>query len=95
MNVQMMQLFQNANHEKRIEYIDRMDPDHFSLITFIDSLTPALVWESNLRFGSFHLIKMSLYIRDFARRKFFSAETDRALAKAILQHLYYLPWPQI
>lgn len=95
MNTYMNHLFQEENPDKRIKYIDGLDPERFSLVTFIDSLTPSLVWESNLRFGSFHLIKMSLFIRNLARRNLFTPETERALAKLILQHLYYLPWSRV
>lgn len=51
--------------------------------------------ESNLRFGSFHLIKMSLFLRNLSRRKVFSAGTEKALAKLVLQHLFYLEWVRI
>lgn len=95
MHAYMNQHFQEENPDKRIEYINQMDVEHFSLITFIDTLIPALVWESNLRFGNFHLIKMSLFIRKLARHNVFSQETERALAKLIIQHLYYLEWTRI
>lgn len=95
MNAYLNKLFEAQNPDTFNEYIDRMDASHFSLVTFVDTLIPALVWESNLQFGSFHLIKMSLFIRNLARRKYFSAETELALAKVILQHLSYLEWTRI
>jgi hypothetical protein len=95
MNMCLTKLFQDGDPDKLISYVDGLDQNSFSLITFIDSLSPALVMESNLRFGSFHLIKMSLFLRNLSRRKVFKAETERALAKLILQHLYYLEWIRI
>jgi hypothetical protein len=95
MHVQLTQLFHEGDPEKLISYVDGLNPDRFSLITFIDRLVPALVMESNLRFGSFHLIKMSLFLRNMSRRKVFSAETEKALAKLVLQHLFYLEWIRI
>lgn len=95
MNAYMDMLFQMDNPDARINYIDGLDADRFSLVTFIDRLTPTLVWESNLRFGSFHMIKMSLFIRNLARRNLFTAETELALAKLILQHVYYLNWLRV
>lgn len=35
--------------------------ENWSLITFVDELLPYLVMESNLRYGNFHMVKMSLF----------------------------------
>ena len=37
--------------------------DNWSLVTIIDDLLPLLLMESNLRYGSFHKVKMSLILR--------------------------------
>ena len=95
MNTYLQQLFIDGNPDKLIRYVDGLDQESFSLVTFIDTLVPALVMESNLRFGSFHLIKMSLFLRKLSRKGVFSAETERELAKLILQHLYNLEWVRI
>lgn len=95
MNAYLTHLFQEGDPDKLISYMDGLNPDRFSLITFVDDLVPALVMESNLNFGSFHLIKMSLFLRNLSNRGVFSAETEKALAKLILQHLFYLEWIRV
>ena len=95
MNACLTHLFQEGDPDKLISYVDGMNQDRFSLITFVDDLVPALVMESNLDFGSFHLIKMSLFFRNLSNRGVFSAETEKALAKQNLQHLFYLEWIRV
>ena len=92
MDAYSRQLFEKHEVASLVNYVDDLDPEHFSLITFIDSLVPELVMESNLRFGSFHLVKMSLFIRNLSKRGVFSSETEIELAKLVIQHLYHLEW---
>jgi hypothetical protein len=40
MNIHLTKLFQDGDPEKLISYVDDLDQDGFSLITFIDSLSP-------------------------------------------------------
>jgi len=91
----LMLLFTQKNPDLLVEYIDNLNHEKFSLVSLIDSLSPMLVMESNLRFGNFHLIKMNLFIRNLSLRSIFSRETEIALAKVIVLHLYYLEWVQI
>ncbi len=85
----------NAKEPDALEtYLSEID-DSWSFLTFVDELIPALVMESNLQFGSFHLIKMSLFLRNLSRRRIFSFDTEKAVAGVILRHLYYLEWIQI
>lgn len=95
MDTHLTKLFQEGDRDKLVSYVENLDQNNFSLISFIDSLSPALVMESNLRFGSFHLIKMSLFLRNLSKRNAFGAETERVLAKLILQHLNDLEWIRI
>lgn len=88
-------LFRQKNPDLLVEYIDHLKRENFSLVSLIDSLSPMLVMESNLRFGNFHLIKMSLFLRNMGLRGLLSPETEVALAKVVVQHLYYLEWIQI
>ena len=88
----LLRLLDQNNPDLLVEYVDNLNPKKFSLVTLVDALSPMLVMESNLTFGSFHLIKMSLFLRSMSLRGLLSKETEIALAKVIVQHLYYLEW---
>lgn len=91
----LIRLLSQKNPELLVNYIDSLNSRRFSLVTLVDTLSPLLVMESNLTFGSFHLIKMSLFLRQMSHRGLLSRETEIALAKVIVQHLYYLEWTML
>lgn len=95
MTTELMQLLRQKDPDDLAAYLDRLNREHFSLVTLIDALSPLLVMESNLRFGSFHLIKMSLFLRKLSQSGLLSQATEIALAKVVVQHLYYLEWIEI
>jgi hypothetical protein len=90
-----MRLLRQKDPDDLAAFLDKLNSEHFSLVTLIDALSPLLVMESNLRFGSFHLIKMSLFLRKLSQRGLLSQATEIALAKVVVQHLYYLEWIEI
>jgi hypothetical protein len=59
------------------------EKDNWSLVTIIDELLPLMLMESNLRYGSFHTVKMNLFLRRLAIEGYFSKATQRALAGLI------------
>lgn len=95
MTTELMQLLRQKDPDVLAAYLDRLNQEHFSLVTLIDALSPLLVMESNLRFGSFHLIKMSLFLRKLSQSGLLSQATEIALAKVVVQHLYYLEWIEL
>jgi hypothetical protein len=59
------------------------ESDNWSFITVIDELLPLMLMESNLRYGSFHTVKMNLFLRRLALEGYFSKETEKRLLKLI------------
>ena len=49
----------------------------------IDELLPLVLMETNLRYGSFHTVKMTLFIRELALEQYFSKPTERELARLL------------
>jgi hypothetical protein len=56
---------------------------NWSLVTIIDDLLPLLLMQSNLRYGSFHKVKMSLFLRSLAVEGSLSRVTQWELARLI------------
>ena len=74
----------NGDQEEIKEIIKNMkNNENWSLITVIDELTPLLLMESNLTYGSFHLIKMSLFLREMQIKDYFSRDTEKKLIELI------------
>ncbi|MDW7657350.1 MAG: hypothetical protein SCM11_09270 [Bacillota bacterium] len=92
---ELMQLLRQQDPDDLAVYLDRLNKEHFSLVTLINALSPLLVMESNLRFCSFHLIKMSLFLRKLSLSGLLSQATEIALAKMVVQHLFYLEWIEL
>ncbi|MDW7656897.1 MAG: hypothetical protein SCM11_06955 [Bacillota bacterium] len=95
MTTELMRLMRQKDPDDLAAYLDSLNGEHFSLVTLVDALSPFLVMESNLRFGSFHLIKMSLFLRKLSQSGLLSQATEIALAKVVVQHLYYLEWIEL
>ncbi len=78
---------------KAVERLSSGKPGY--LITLIDQLLPMLAMESNLRFGSFHAIKMALYVRDVGRRGLFTRASEQAVAELLIRearHRLFAPF---
>jgi len=71
----------------RIEdYIaDCRKKDNRLLVTAIHELLPNMVMESNLEYGSFHNVKMSLFLRSLALEGYFSQATELALTEVVMK----------
>ncbi|GEM_PF-589044 len=70
-----------AKNQKRVKNITAAlsEEDNWSLISLLDELTPMLLMESNLRYGSFHIIKMSLFLREMTIKNYFNRTTEKKL----------------
>jgi hypothetical protein len=69
--------------------------DSWSLITVIDELLPLLLMESNLRYGSFHKVKMSLFLRSLAIEGYLSKATQWNLMRLIVLEAARCDWVDI
>lgn len=77
------------------EYAASLDTEAFSLVSLVDELLPQLAFESNLRFGNFHAVKMSTFLRRLARQGVFSSDTQRAVGALILKELIHRDWVSV
>src|SRR6056297_1106352 len=67
------------------QYLNELTHDnHFSLASLIEDLLPIMLMECNLRYGSFHFVKMSLFLRELSQKKLFSREAELAIARVVL-----------
>ncbi|MGM0508062.1 MAG: hypothetical protein ACQERZ_02730 [Fusobacteriota bacterium] len=86
------------NHQKsevKDYYNELKDDDDFSLELLIEDLLPLMVMECNLRYGSFHFVKMSLYLRELSQKNYFDKESELEIAKVIIfglseRHFVYI-----
>jgi len=69
--------------------------DNWSLINIIDELLPLLLMESNLRYGSFHRVKMGLFLRSLAVEGYLSKATQWRLARLIALEAARCDWLDI
>jgi len=84
----LKQAILDGNQEMIKGLVGEMEPeDNWSLISLIEELSPLMLMESNLTYGSFHLIKMSLFLRELAIKNYFSRETEKQLIKAVALNL--------
>ena len=75
----------NHQQESVKQYLNELTHDnHFSLASLIEDLLPIMVMECNLRYGSFHFVKMSLFLRELSQKKVFSREAELKIAKVVL-----------
>jgi len=56
----------------------------FSLSSLIEDFLPIMVMECSLRFGSFHFVKMSLFLKELSQKNFFSREAELEIARVVL-----------
>ncbi len=66
--------------------------DYWSLVSIVDEVSPFALMESNLPYGSFHRIKMALFMRWLARKGLFSKDTEFAMARLISLDLADREW---
>lgn len=75
------------NHrQKEVEnYLKELkSSQNFSLASLIDNLLDLMLMECSLRYGSFHFVKMSLFLKELSEKKYFSREAELAIAKVVL-----------
>lgn len=68
------------------------ETEDWDFVSFIDELLPIMLMESNLKYGSFHFVKMSLFLRKMSFNDHFSKDTEWALLKLILNNITERHW---
>ncbi|MFW5972233.1 MAG: hypothetical protein ACOCRL_01975 [Bacillota bacterium] len=69
--------------------------DNWSFVSCMDELLPLTLMESNLKYGSFHLVKMSLFLRELSANGYFSKITERKLLDTITNLLIERSWVRV
>lgn len=83
----------SRNRDLVEDYISSLrKTDEWSLVSIIDELTPLALMESNLKYGSFHRIKMALFLRRLAVRGLLSKETELEMARLVSLDLADREW---
>jgi len=82
---QLKKAIVNHQQDKVKEYLKELEADHsFSLASLIEDLLPLMLMECSLRYGSFHFVKMSLFLRELSQNKYFSREAELDIAEVII-----------
>jgi len=71
--------------DKVESFLDELkEQENFSLASLIDDLLELMLMECSLRYGSFHFVKMSLFLREFSLKNYFSRQTELKIARVVL-----------
>jgi len=85
MESQLKKAVINHRQEKIKKYLKELENDRsFSLASLIDELLDLMLMECSLRYGSFHFVKMSLFLREFSQKNYFSRESELEIARVVL-----------
>lgn len=85
MDSQLKKAVINHQQEEIEEYLKELKNDNsFSLDSLIDDLLPLMLMECSLRYGSFHFVKMSLFLRELSQKNNFSRESELEIAEVVL-----------
>jgi len=85
MNSPLKNALINHQQERVKKYLNELANNNcFSLASLIEELLPIMLMECNLRYGSFHFVKMCLFLRELSQKKLFSREAELAIAKVVL-----------
>jgi len=85
MDSQLKKAVINHRQEELEEYLKELETDkRFSLASLIEDLLPLMLMECSLRYGSFHFIKMSLFLRELSQKNYFSRESELEIAKVVV-----------
>ena len=85
MDSQLKKAVINHRQKEIKEYLKELESDNsFSLASLIEDLLPLMLMECSLRYGSFHFVKMSLFLRELSQKKYFSRESELEIARVVL-----------
>ncbi|RAK11731.1 hypothetical protein C8C77_10141 [Halanaerobium saccharolyticum] len=85
MKSQLKKAVVNHQQEEFEKYLKELETDNsFFLASLIEDLLPLMLMECSLRYGSFHFVKMSLFLRELSQKKYFSREAELEIARVVL-----------
>lgn len=85
MDSQLKKAVINHQQEKIEEYLKKLETDNsFSLASLIEDLLSLMLMECSLRYGSFHFVKMSLFLRELSQKNYFSRESELEIAGVVV-----------
>ena len=85
MDSQLKKAVINHRQKEIEEYLKELENDNsFSLASLIEDLLPLMLMECSLRYGSFHFVKMSLFLRELSQKKYFSRKAELEIARVVL-----------
>ena len=85
MSSQLKKAVINHDQKKIKNYLKEIENEqNFSLASLIDEFLELMLMECSLRYGSFHFVKMSLFLRELSLKNYFSREAELKIAKVVL-----------
>ena len=85
MDSQLKKAVINHRQEELKEYLKELKTDNsFNLASLIEDLLPLMLMECSLRYGSFHFVKMSLFLREYSQNKYFSRKAELEIARVVV-----------
>lgn len=85
MDSQLKKAVINHRQEEIKKYLRELETDQsFSLASLIEDLLPLMLMECSLRYGSFHFVKMSLFLRELSQKKYFSSKAELEIAEVVV-----------
>jgi len=85
MDSQLKKAVINHQQEEIKEYLKELKSDtSFSLASLIEGFLPLMLMECSLRYGSFHFVKMSLFLRELSQKNYFSRESELEIARVVM-----------
>ena len=85
MDSQLKKAVINHRQEEIKDYLKELANDScFSLASLIEELLDLMLMECSLRFGSFHFVKMSLFLRELSQKNYFSRESELEIARVVM-----------
>ena len=93
MNSYLEDLLLHRDEDSAEKFLERAAADtSWNLVSLIDELVPGLVFESNLTYGSFHQVKMALFLRRLSRQGYLSRITEQEALKLLLEEALSRNW---
>jgi hypothetical protein len=74
--------------------IEALDAKNW-MIDFVDEFLPFMLMETNLKYGSFHTVKMTLFLRKLAMKGMLSDETERKVLRLLSLEMVNRDWVNI
>ena len=85
MNSQLKKAVINHRQKEIEAYLKELENDKsFSLASLIEDLLDLMLMECSLRYGSFHFVKMSLFLRELSQQNYFSKEAELEIARVVI-----------